>query len=189
MLPQFKQNKSSDWILAFLHKWYLEILILMWWYLEMGSLRGCGSGALLNGISAVIEKTAQSSLAPPPGEDTASKQQSAAWKKGSPEPGHTATPIWDFPPVRNVWLCWEATQSLYFVMALRWLKHLDTRTMSLTPCVPSSDLTVTGAALSYQTHHQRRALVTLGGSGKGCEEKPVGLMLQNKETKRTLMVK
>lgn len=57
------------------------------------------------------------------------------------------------------------------------LKHLDTSIRSLTPCIPLSDLTVTGAALSYQTHHQRCALVTLGGSSKGCEEKPVGLML------------
>lgn len=86
-------------------------------------------------------------------------------------------------------MCLEVTQSLYFVTALSWLKHLDASIMSLTPRIPSSDLTVTGAALSYQTHHQRRALVTLGGSSKGCEEKPVGLMLQNKETKCTLMVK
>lgn len=56
--------------------------------------------------------------------------------------------------------------------------------MTLTPCVPSS-----GAALSYQAHHQRCALVTLGGSGEGCEEKPVGFMLQNEENKHTSMVK
>lgn len=60
--------------------------------------------------------------------------------------------------------------------------------MTLTPCI-FSFLTITGAALSYQTHHQRRALVTLGGGSKGCEEKPVGLILQSKETKHTPMVK
>lgn len=61
--------------------------------------------------------------------------------------------------------------------------------MALTPCVPSSGLTFTGAALSYQAHHQRCALVTLGGNDKGREEKPVGLMLQNEETKHTSTVK
>ena len=39
---------------------------------------GHGSGALENGISTVTKKTAQSSLAPPPVEDTASRQPSAS---------------------------------------------------------------------------------------------------------------
>ena len=90
MLSQFKENEISDWMLAFLHKWYIKIVIPSWWYLEMGSVRGHGSGALENGISAVTKETAQSSLAPPPVEDTASRQLSAACKKASSELG----PYW-----------------------------------------------------------------------------------------------
>ena len=77
-------------------------------------------------------------------------------------------------------MCLEVTQSLYFVTALSWLKHLDASIMSLTPRIPSSDLTVTGAALSYQTHHQRCTLMTPGGSSKRFDKKLMNLALQNK---------